>query len=568
MNTTLRDVEFETRTIGPLVLTTPFLWRLGLREIINRLCPMAEQADLDHGLVAELVVQCRLTAPRALYDMPGWATTYDIAALYPDVDDAKQLNDDRIGRLLDAMYPHRAMLWGEVIARAARAYAIDLSRLHADTMPIKFAGLFAEQSGDATIPRLEPGYNPQGEWVQQLKLFALAAGDGGLPVWFDALSGGAGDSPSYVPQFEAFCQHAQLATLLPLEEVLVIGDRKMPTAENQLAWLRLGVGYMGPTTMQDSHRQTLRMLLDEGHGWTDLPYVAQRETAKAKDAHTVYRGVGHTVELTAPDTGMAYPVRHLYIHSSALAQHEAQRRQAEMSAIETELQRIQGLVNKYDYKTPEIIVRRVQEKAFKKRAAKRYFDIEVRRHPESPAAPLALTYTIDQERVTRDTALDGVYLLVAGGPAAQWDDASLLQEWKGQYKVEHCFRLTNQLFLCGPVFLKNAQRIVSLILLIMVGCLVAGLIERQIRRALAERHEPIHGLMPEGRDTLKPSVTRILRAFADYSLVLIKRMDGRLLQREFARPNPVQQQILEVLELPHPEALFREPFQALHPPGG
>jgi len=389
-----------------------------------------------------------------------------------------------------------------------------------------------------------------------------------LPVWFDALSGGAGDSPSYVPQFEAFCQHAQLATLLPLEEVLVIGDRKMPTAENQLAWLRLGVGYIGPTTMQDSHRQTLRMLLDEGHGWTDLPYVAQRETAKAKDAHTVYRGVGHTVELTAPDTGMAYPVRHLYIHSSALAQHEAQRRQAEMSAIETELQRIQGLVNKYDYKTPEIIVRRVQEKAFKKRAAKRYFDIEVRRHPESPEAPLALTYTIDQERVTRDTALDGVYLLVAGGPAAQWDDASLLQEWKGQYKVEHCFRLTNQLFLCGPVFLKNAQRIVSLILLIMVGCLVAGLIERQIRRALAERHEPIHGLMPEGRDTLKPSVTRILRAFADYSLVLIKRMDGRLLQREFARPNPVQQQILEVLELPHPEALFREPFQALHPPGG
>ncbi len=126
--------------------------------------------------------------------------------------------------------------------------------------------------------------------------------------------------------------------------------------------------------------------------------------------------------------------------------------------------------------------------------------------------------------------------------------------------MEHCFRLTNQLFLCGPVFLKNSQRIVSLILLIMVGCLVAGLIERQIRRALAERHEPIHGLMPEGRDTLKPTVARILRAFADYSLVLIKWADGHLLQRQFARPNPVQQQILNVLEMPHPEALFGEPL--------
>src|SRR5712692_9986300 len=133
--------------------------------------------------------------------------------------------------------------------------------------------------------------------------------------------------------------------------------------------------------------------------------------------------------------------------------------------------------------------------------------------------------------------------------------------------VEHCFRLTNQLFLCGPVFLKNSQRIVSLILLIMVGCLVAGLIERQIRRALAERHEPIHGLMPEGRDTLKPTVARILRAFADYSLVLIKWADGHLLQRQFARPNPVQQQILNVLEMPHPEALFGEPLPWAIPSG-
>ncbi len=33
MNMTLSDVEFETRTIGPLVLTTPCLRRLGLREI-------------------------------------------------------------------------------------------------------------------------------------------------------------------------------------------------------------------------------------------------------------------------------------------------------------------------------------------------------------------------------------------------------------------------------------------------------------------------------------------------------------------------------------------------------
>ena len=43
--------------------------------------------------------------------------------------------------------------------------------------------------------------------------------------------------------------------------------------------------------------------------------------------------------------------------------------------------------------------------------------------------------------------------------------------------------------------------------------------------------------------------------------------DGRLLQRQFARPNPVQQQILNVLEMPHPEALLGEPLPLAIPSG-
>ena len=556
---TLGNVEFETRMVGPMVLTTPVLRRLGLAEKVDRLCAIGEQADMGHGVVAELSVQCRLTEPKAMYDMPDWAQRYGLDRLYPELETAAQLNDDRVGRMLDAIYDKRQVLWGELIAESVQAYQIDLSRLHADTAPIKFAGLFANQPEDVTVPKLEPGYNPQGEWVQQLKLFALAAGDGGLPVWFDALSGGEGDSPNYVPQFEAFCQHAELATLLPLDQVIVLGDRKMPTEENQLSWLRLGVGFIGPVTMQDHHRQTLRTLLGASQTWTELPYVAQRDAGKAKEERTIYRGLGHTVTFTDPETGDEYPVRHLYIHSSALAQREAKRRREEMAAIEAESQRIQGLVNKYDYKTAEIIIRRVQKKAFKKRRAQRYFEIQVVEHPDRPEAPLELLYTVNHEQAAQDAELDGVYLLVAGGPAATLDDASLLQEWKGQYKVEHCFRLTNQLFLVGPVFLKKPQRIVSLIFLIMVGSLVAGLIERQVRRVLAERQEPIRGLMPEGRDHLRPTVPRILNAFAHYSVVHVRGADGSLIGCQFAKLDAVQQQILNVLGLPSPAELFRQP---------
>src|SRR6266446_10373145 len=209
MATQLHEVECETRTIGPLVLTTPVLRRLGFREMVNRHCPIAEQAELDHGLVAELVTQSRLSDPTALYDLPGWAKRFAIAALYPEI--------ERTGRTLDALYDQRAVIWGDLIANAAQHYELDLHRLHADTMAMTFAGLFAEQPALEGAPRLEPGYNPAGEWLQQLKLFALAAGDGGLPVWCDVLPGGTGDSTTYAPQFAAFSDHARLAHFLGVQ---------------------------------------------------------------------------------------------------------------------------------------------------------------------------------------------------------------------------------------------------------------------------------------------------------------------------------------------------------------
>ena len=99
-----------------------------------------------------------------------------------------------------------------------------------------------------------------------------------------------------------------------------------------------------------------------------------------------------------------------------------------MQAIEAEMQRIQKLVNKYDYKTPEIIAQRVQKQAFKKRQAQRYFTIEVVTHPDRAESPLELRYHVSREQAQQDAFLDGVYLLVAGGKAASLSDAEILAE--------------------------------------------------------------------------------------------------------------------------------------------
>src|SRR4030095_1025084 len=107
-----------------------------------------------------LPLHCRRLA--LLHTVPvclGTPERFAIAALYPEIERTGQVNDDRAGRTLDALYDPRAVIWGDLIANAAQHYALDLPRLHADTMAMTFAGLFAEQPAMEGAPRLEPGYN-------------------------------------------------------------------------------------------------------------------------------------------------------------------------------------------------------------------------------------------------------------------------------------------------------------------------------------------------------------------------------------------------------------------------
>jgi hypothetical protein len=208
-----------------------------------------------------------------------------------------------------------------------------------------------------------------------------------------------------------------------------------------------------------------------------------------------------------------------------------------------------------------MVTRRVQSKAVKQRPAQQDFTIEVVSHADRPAAPLALRYRVDDPQGQRDAALAGVDLLVAGGKAATLSDAEMMAAWKGQDKVEPSFRLVTQRFLVTPLFLKTPQRIAALVFLVMVGALMAGLIERQVRRALAELQQPLKGLRPEGRDSWRPTVTRLFKAFADYRLVQGKEACGRVVESRFARLHPVQAHILELLGLPQPAELCAQPVR-------
>ncbi|MHB8451929.1 MAG: DUF4277 domain-containing protein [Mycobacteriales bacterium] len=89
------------REVGPLILVAHYLRRLGLVGLVDAAVPMRGRVQLTHGEVIAALVANRLSDPAPLYDVAGRAGRWPAAELCSAP--ASLLNDDRLGRALDAL---------------------------------------------------------------------------------------------------------------------------------------------------------------------------------------------------------------------------------------------------------------------------------------------------------------------------------------------------------------------------------------------------------------------------------------------------------------------------------
>ena len=117
----------EVVNCGPLALIQPLLDQLDIAGIIDRHLPPDPQLEFSHGQVLSLLVAARLCQPTALINLSAWAhkTGADILWNLP----ADKLNDDRLGRALDAFFEHRHSIFASTTAQALQLTNLSLDRL-------------------------------------------------------------------------------------------------------------------------------------------------------------------------------------------------------------------------------------------------------------------------------------------------------------------------------------------------------------------------------------------------------------------------------------------------------
>jgi len=554
-----------TLAFGPLPLIGPLLSRLDVAALIDRHLPPDPQLAYSHGRVLSLLLAARLCQPTALVNISTWAanTGADLLWDIPAVD----LNDDRLGRSLDAFFTQRHSILSSIASQTLHLAEISPRRLHFDTTHLTFEGAYPSSvprpdstqwpprsSANIGPAHITHGYAAQ-EKLIHVGLTSVVDDLGAIPILSQCISGNDNNHT-------AIEQHS--AWLLDLGLLqrgsLLISDRGTYSLEHVARLHRhdcqvlCAAPWADYQALYDQHAAALR--------WQTASFLSReqqrrRETGSSLPLeHYELAVLRHT--LTDPQSNQAIPCRVIFAYSSADAAICRQTREQDIERLRAGLAQVAATVARGSTRTTQASISRRISKLFGQRAAAHLFRWEM--VPLSAAEQAALPapargcrrpsyrfhYEFDEAAALAAVGYDGLSVLVTTAEQTSSAD-TLFTEYKEQNYVELGHHQWKSPLAVRPLFLKSPERVEALVCLLQIALTAHQLLERFYRQSV-----PAEAEVAEQRLTAES----LLRAFRSYGLIQRRTRLGRVVHATHLTQR--QQQILSQLDFPTPAQLLAQ----------
>ena len=529
----------EVVNLGPLALLVPLLERLQVAEIIDRHLPPDPQLEYSHGQVLSLLLAARLSSPTALSQVPDWAdrTGADILWDIP----VDKLNDDRLGRALDAFFTQRHSILACVAEQTLRVAQLPRERLHFDTTHLLFYGAYDSSQprpGDLPLPPatpsadFPPAHPTYGHGAEDVKLVqagvcAVIDEQGALPLFSHVLDGNANGHRAIEQSFELLRQY-----LPPPPELLLVSDRGTFSAGHVGRVHRHGYAVLCAVPWKD-----YRALFDQHRDqlpWQRASYLSFEQQRRRDTNSSLPREyydlavVRH--KLVDPETKQDLTCRVVFVFSTADQKVCRQTRAKAVAKIHAGLAQIAASVHRGHPATTRASVDKRVAKLLGKKAAARYFRWEWL--PLTPAEQAALpapsrgcrrpthrfVFHYDAAAAEVDATYDGYAALLTTAPLTRSAD-DLFSQFKQQSYIELLHHQWKTPLAVRPVFLKSPQRVEALVGLLQIALTAYQLLERLYRQKV----EP-EAVRAEQRKTSES----LLRPFRSYGLLVCQTPVGRV----------------------------------------
>jgi hypothetical protein len=427
----LSDSELIPRNLGPLVPANPILERMDIRRIVDLHCPSDPRREIPVGDVIHGLAANRLCSPEPLLHVAEWAEHSGAEFLLGTPADA--LNDDRLARALDAVFPNRWNILADVALHVAKQFKVSLAKLHYDPTSFHFTGEYDEQSDSPSllpevVPfKIEVGRHARpGDHIKEAQVGVNLANDGQgpVPLFYHSADGRANGYMAVAKNL----QH--LLKYLKPKRLLMVTDRGCFNADHAVRVVRLHhFDFISSVTWTDK----LVTLYDKNKGkmkFKESSFLSMKEKRKRqlrKPEQTWERYfIGETPytitsqkPLESTSEKPSIRARLLFVYSTADAKVSRKTRAKYTQKIREGLAQIQRSVERGYQKDVQAVHKKVQELYGNKRA-RHYFTYEVqplsrseirslpprRRGQRTPV--LKFSYQYHPELADKDANYDGL----------------------------------------------------------------------------------------------------------------------------------------------------------------
>jgi transposase len=506
---------------------------------------------LTHAEAVRLFVHNILVAPSPLYRLADWIAPIEASALGLTQDQKRAVNDDRMGRALDAIASQRGRsIFFRLALRILKEFDLDTRRIHFDTTTVT---LFGEYRSSIVEPVICNGINKDHRPDLKQLLFGLnVTADGAVPLLHNVFSGNRTDDTVHRGNVEA------LRRILQREDFIYVADCKLCTRANLRYIDKAGGKFV--TVLPRSRREDKlfrEYLRNHEVSWYLLDKIPSKR--RLSDPPDIFYTCKSPFDLSEEG------YRIIWIKSSEKARLDAAKRQADLDAAFIQLEELSQRLNRGKLKTKARIGNAVASilsshgvKEFVRVKIHSRTQIETRHlkpgrpRPFDPVKTVkkkiySIEASLNEHRLWAESQTDGVFPLITNLPKS-YTKRQVLMIYKYQPYLEKRFASLKSELLVSPVFLKKPTRVAGLMHAYFIAICVASLMERTVRsnmRRLAISHLP---LLPEARPSETPTAPRILEAFSPLSWHQFTQGDNLVtfpLQLE-----QLQLQILALLEVP------------------
>jgi transposase len=484
-------MQVKSQTIDHLGIVSGICDEIGLVDVINKIIPKDQCMKLSIGSrVKAMIINGLGFTGRPMYLTPQFFAKRPVSLLVGENAKAEDLNDDSLGRALDALYENNAeLIFAAVAQKATEVYKVNAKERHLDTTSISVEGEYADEP-DVGIIRFGHSKDLRSD-LKQMILSSLVTNDGGIPLIANVLPGNTSDAKHFRNALSKLQENA----LQTDSDFVVVFD---------------AAGY---------NKETVQMI-------TSIKWIS-RVPDTIDEAKKLKNAVTQSM-LTEIENG--YSILETYASYGGIQQrwivvYSKQAYNRESRTIDRAVQKEYGeLVDKLKKLSAKAFSCSIDaQKAFNDFASAKYHKIELVEisagkrflKPGKPKSndPFAIEHYV-KAKITEDTDKikstkeSRAKFIIATNELSEekMSDAEVLRIYKNQDCVERGFRfLKNPICMTDSVNLKKQERIVALGVIMFLCLLVYAIAERALRRALEQHNETIPS------QTKKPTKTPTMR---------------------------------------------------------